>query len=200
MLAVAGEPVDEVIFRFLEVGWILPEKITAMAPGVGWDDEKVVFESGVEEIAVGQGIKPDRVETGVPDPGKVVAGVVMALGGKWPVGDGAQKVRPSIEMKVLAVHRKPHGRELERRGREAPVRKWLWLAKHALDGLEILLFIEEGFDFAGKAGDGRTDDLAGGGLEGQFVAFAFQEILFEDLFLVLRQERMTEWCRNLSSR
>jgi hypothetical protein len=112
---VLAEPGDEVAAGLFEEGGVFPDEVAAVAPGVGGDDDEVIFGGGVEESFVGEVVDADGVEAGGADFWEVERGGMWGVGWEGAVGDGAQEVRSSIEMEVLSLHGESHGGSLYRR-------------------------------------------------------------------------------------
>lgn len=117
VVAVLSEPVDEILSGVFEERGVFTNEVAAVSPGVGRDDDEIVFGRGIEEGFVRQGVDADGIESGPADLWEINFGRMAAPRGEGAVGDGAQEVRTSIEMEVLSVHGEPHGWSLPE-GRE----------------------------------------------------------------------------------
>lgn len=61
------------------------EEVAAVSPGVGGDDDEVIFSRGIQKGLVGKGVKADRVKAGPPDPWEILSGRMAGVIGEWSV-------------------------------------------------------------------------------------------------------------------
>lgn len=112
VVAVGGKPVDEIAAGVFEERGVFADEVAAVSPGVGGDDEEVIFSGGVEEGLVRKAIDADGIEAGGADFWEIGSRGMWGIRREGSVGEGAQEVRSSIEMEVLSVHGEPHGGSL----------------------------------------------------------------------------------------